>query len=387
MIEPQQAQDIFGRQFDARADVVVTSPGRVNLIGEHVDYNDGLVMPMAIDRGTTLAARRNGTSTVRLWADRFAQADCFSLDDLAAPGEHAWSNYVRGVVSLLAADGVEVCGADVVIASDLPVGGGLSSSASLEVGTAMTFLELAGATMAPLAIARLCQRAEHQFAGVPCGLMDQYAVVFGQEGMAVAMDCRTNTHNLVPADHPSLGWMILDSNAPRTLAGSGYAQRRAECDKALAVLRKLHGVKSLRDATLEMVESSERKLGKAPTRRARHVVTEIQRVREAADYLRLARYDLVGRLMYHSHLSLADDFEVTIPELDHVVKVARDTLGVYGCRMTGGGFGGCLIALTAVEAQAFFAERVGRSYQARFGRELSILTTAPADGARVHRIP
>ncbi|MCG3178680.1 MAG: Galactokinase [Phycisphaerae bacterium] len=387
MIDPQQAIDLFAEQFTGRPDLLVHSPGRVNLIGEHVDYSDGLVMPMAIDRGTTLAVRARDDGAVNLFARRFGAGDRFDLGGVDQPGRERWSNYVRGVAALLLGRGLSLRGADITIDGDLPVGGGLSSSASLEVGAALAFLEAAGATLPPLELARLCQQAEHEYAGVPCGLMDQYSIVFGTEGMAVLLDCRSATHELVPADHAAVGWLIIDSCAPRELASGEYAKRRSECDRALAILRKANrGLTSLRDATLDMIEASQRKLGDLLTRRARHVVTEIARVREGAEYLRMERYDLFGRVMYSSHLSLARDYEVSIDALDHIVAAGDDTLGVYGCRMTGGGFGGCCIALLAVEAAGFFAERVGASYHERFGRSLSASAARPSPGARVQRL-
>ena len=387
MIEHEQAVHLFAERFAGRPELVVDSPGRVNLIGEHVDYNGGLVMPMAIGRGTTVAIRRRDDRRVTLWAQAFEQADGFDLDDVQTPGEHHWSSYVRGTAALLAARGLDLLGADVLIASDLPVGGGLSSSASLEVGSALAFLGLAGAALEPLELALLCQQAEHEYAGVPCGLMDQYAVVFGRAGQAVRLDCRQMTHELVPADHEAIGWIILNTRAPRNLGAGGYAQRRNDCDRALAVLRKLgNDIETLGDATLEMVEAAEGKLGPTLMRRARHVVSEIARVREGGDYLAMERYDLFGRLMYSSHVSLAQDYQVSIDALDHIVSVARDTLGVYGCRMTGGGFGGCTIALMAAEAMGFFAERVGASYAECFGRELGVLAARPSDGARVTQL-
>jgi galactokinase len=378
MIPTEQVIELFQQRFAARPEFVVHSPGRVNLIGEHVDYNGGLVLPMAIDREDR---------KVVAWAETVAQQDSFDLDRLGRANKCDWCNYVRGVAALLVRAGVDVPGADVVIASDLPIGGGLSSSASLEVGMAYALLSLAGAEMDRLRLAQLCQQAEHQFAGVPCGLMDQYAVVFGRAGQAIRMDCRTLEHQLVPCDHEAIAWVVLDSKAPRKLAASGYAKRRKECDKALAIIRKAgHEVTSLGEVTLEMLLACEDRLGETLARRVRHVVTEIGRVVEGSDYLSIGRYDLFGRLMYASHRSLAGDYECSIEALDAIVESGEDTLGVYGCRMTGGGWGGCAIALLAVEAVRFFQERVTRVYRERFGREPGYLVAHPADGVRVERV-
>ncbi|MDD4890235.1 MAG: galactokinase [Phycisphaerae bacterium] len=388
MIESERALSVFAKQFGGgKPDLLVHSPGRVNLIGEHVDYNAGLVLPMAIDRGTTFAVRANGTKNVRLFAETFNAADSFDLSRVAKAGKCDWANYVRGVAALLLESGVDVPGADIAILSDLPVAGGLSSSASLEVGAATAFLGLAGATMEPLKLALLCQRAEHEYAGVPCGLMDQFAVVFGKVGHAIRMDCRTLEHQLVPCDHEAIAWVILDSRAPRKLAASGYAKRRKECDKALALLKKAgEKVETLRDVTVEMLEANEDRLGATLASRVRHVVTEIGRVVEGSEYLAIGQYDLFGRLMYASHRSLTTEYEASIDALDHIVETGADTLGVYGCRMTGGGWGGCAVALLAVEATRFFQERVTRSYVKKFGREPGYVVARPSDGVRVERV-
>ena len=387
MVNSEQALAIFAQHFGGKADVLVHSPGRVNLIGEHVDYNGGLVLPMAIDRGTTIAARQRTGRKVSVWADAFSQLDEFDLDRPGKAGKHDWCNYVRGVAALLEASGVKLGGAELTIATDLPVGGGLSSSASLEVGSAMAFLALAGASMDPVKLAQLCQRAEHDYAGVPCGLMDQFAVVFGKAGHALRMDCRGLERQHVPCDHEAIAWVVLDSKSPRKLAGSGYARRRKECDKALALLRKAGlAVESLRDVTVEMLEANEDRLGPTLASRVRHVVTEVGRVVEGSEYLAIGRYDLFGRLMYASHRSLATDYECSIAELDAMVDSGSDTLGVYGCRMTGGGWGGCAIALLAVEATRFFQERVTQSYQAKYGRVPGYTVVRPADGARIEKV-
>lgn len=383
----EQSLSVFAAQFGGRPDRIVQSPGRVNLIGEHVDYNGGLVLPMAIDRGTALAARRTDGRTITLWADRFAQRDSFDLGRVNKAGAHDWSDYVRGVAALLLDAGVDVPGAEIAILSDLPVGGGLSSSASLEVGAAMALLALAGATMDPLKVALLAQKAEHEYAGVPCGLMDQFAVAFGKAGHAIRMDCRTMEHQLVPCDHEAVAWVILDSKAPRKLGASGYAKRRKECDKAVALLRKVGlPVETLGDVTIEMLEAHQDRLGETLAKRVRHVVTEISRVVEGSEYLALGQYDLFGRLMYASHRSLALEYEASIDALDQIVASAADTLGVYGCRMTGGGWGGCTIALLAAEAVRFFQERVTGSYREKFGREVGYLIAHAGDGVRVESV-
>ena len=305
---------------------VWTAPGRVNLIGEHTDYNGGFVLPIAIDRYTTVAAGPRDDGVLR--------AHSLQMSD-----DSGWTKYVDGVARALAEEGVRVGGADVVVDSNVPTGAGLSSSAALEVAAAAALSSLAGAALEPLVLATVAYRAETSYVGVPVGIMDQTVVAIAQEGHALFLDTRTLETEHVPFDPSSAGLhvIVIDSGVRRRLDDGRYAERRRECEAAAAAL----GVDQLRDASLEQVEGAA--VDETLRRRARHVVTEDGRVERAVELLRAGDLVGLGPLLVASHASLRDDFEVSCPELDRIVDTAMGR-GAVGARMTGGGFGGCAIA-------------------------------------------
>jgi galactokinase len=302
------------------------------------------------------------------------------LDGSERPGEPAWANYLRGVVSGFCQRGLAPPSLNAVILSDVPLGGGLSSSAALEVATA-TLLEAAtGVRLDPREKARVCQRAEHDFAGVPCGLMDQLTSVFGDETGALLIDCASEEVRVVPFGDPDVEVVICNSNVKHALADGFYARRRGECAEAARLL----GVSSLREATAAMVETSRKIADPTVRRRARHVLTENLRTITAAHHLEACEFVKVGALMYESHRSLRDDFEVSSPELDALVDVAREIGepgGVLGARMTGGGFGGCIVALVRSQHVNAVAKRLEREYAARTGHSATTFVSRPARGA------
>jgi galactokinase len=360
---------------------VVRSPGRVNLIGEHTDYNDGFVLPAALDLGTWVAAAPRDDGRLHTVAARLDACDDVPLDDLRPRGGPAWTRYVRGVAALLQEAGGILAGAELFIDGDLPLSGGLSSSASLELGVGLALADLAGFSIARRDLALLAQRAEHEFAGVMCGIMDQFAVAFGQAGHALLIDCRTL--QVKPVSFPdTVRILILDSAVPRTLAGSAYNQRRAECQEAV---RRLQGrypkVQALRDATLAMLAAAG--LEGVVLRRARHVVTENTRVLESVAALRRGDVGLLGRLMNASHASLRDDYEVSGPELDALAEIANDTPGVHGARLTGAGFGGSCVALVAAAQAEAAADSIMDRYRERTGRPGQAFFCTPAQGVHV----
>jgi len=322
---------------------VVRAPGRVNLIGEHTDYNEGFVLPAAIDRYTTVELREHEVRTFEVEALDLGEADLFSLD--AIERTRSWRDYVRGVVDLVR----PAAGGSVRIESDVPRGAGLSSSAALEVAVGRALdRDLPGEQLALLA-----QRAENEFVGVQCGIMDQFTVALGLAGHALLLDCRDLSYRHIPIPD-GVTILVCDSHVERRLADSGYNNRRAACERAAAAL----GVAALRDATLEQVETLPDEL----RRRARHVVTENARTLAAADALERGDTATMGRLMLESHVSLRDDYEVVPPELDELAAVVRAVDGCHGSRLTGGGFGGCTVALVAtdaVDAARDVAERWG----------------------------
>jgi galactokinase len=306
------------------------APGRVNLIGEHTDYNDGFVLPAAIDRFTTVESQPRADRVVHVEATDLGETDAFELD--AIEPTTTWRDYVRGVVQLLELEH----GADLKIESTVPRGAGLSSSAALEVAVGRAL-----SSMAPTELALLAQRAENEFVGVQCGIMDQFTVALARAEHALLLDCRDLSYRHIPIP-AGVAIVVCDSHVERRLAASGYNERRAACEEAARLL----GVVALRDAAPEQLDALPDELRK----RARHVVTENARTLAAADALAAADLDTVGALMLESHVSLRDDYEVVPPELDELAAVVRRVEGCYGSRLTGGGFGGCTVALVAAAA-------------------------------------
>jgi galactokinase len=378
----------FAERFGGPPRWLAAAPGRVNLIGEYTDFNGGFVLPMAIDRYLVIAAapaRRpeaREAARLRIHSAAVGSTAEIPLDAPVAPGPPTWANYVRGVVAGFRARGAIPPALDAVAVSDVPVGGGLSSSAALEVAAA-TLLEAAtGTALDPLDKARLCRQAEHDYAGVPCGLMDQATAVLGDAGGALLIDCQAETARLVPLADPEVSVLVCNSNVRHALGDGAYARRRAECDEAARAL----GVASLRDTTEAAVEAARASMDPVIHRRARHVAGENARTLAAAAALAAGDAAAAGRLMYESHRSLRDDFEVSCPELDTLVDLARDigpAGGVLGARMTGGGFGGCTVTLVRAARVAAVAEALAREYRRRHGRALTSFLTRPARGAHL----
>lgn len=359
---------------------IYRAPGRINLIGEHTDYNDGFVMPVAIDRYLTVTAEARADRRVTARSDLYPGDATFELD---APGRGpagAWSDYVRGTAAVLERRGHRLQGADLTIASDIPAGAGLSSSAALEIASGYALLDLAGRPVDLIDLARAAQQAEHEFAGTRCGLMDQFIVCHGRKGHAVRLDTRTLEAEWLPLPE-DVRIVVCNTMTKHALATDGYNERRADCEagvRALAV--RLPRIRALRDVSLAELEANRDAVSDRVFRRCRHVVTENARALSAADALRdgdLARF---GVLMGASHASLRDDYEVSTPELDLMVEAARDAGGALGARMTGGGFGGCVVALVRVEAAEAFARRVSRQYEARSGRAADIYACRTSNG-------
>jgi galactokinase len=361
---------------------MAAAPGRVNLIGEHTDYNDGFVLPMAIERYTLLAADRNTTGVVTLHSLTTGETATFNVRGGVERGEPAWSNYVRGVIAGFQQAGSKIPGFDAVIDSSLPYGGGLASSAALEVATATLLEAMDGKTLDPLDKALLCQRAEHDFAGVPCGIMDQFTSILGREDTALLLDCRSRTTTPVPMTDPAVSVLIINTNVRHRLQESEYAKRRARCEEAARVLK----VPALRDTTLEALESARRQMGPVVFRRARHVVSENERTLQTAKAIQASDWPVVGKLMYASHASLRDDYEVSCPELDAAVEIMQhigENGGVIGCRMTGAGFGGCVVSLVNTDAVPSITRAIDGPYEKRTGRQATIFSSRPGAGARI----
>ena len=365
---------------------VIRAPGRVNLIGEHTDYNDGFVFPMAIEPEVRIVCRARTDGRVRLASTIFPDSISeFSLNgQIAAGPKGSWDNYSRGVAAELVEAGIPLVGMDALISNTLPVGGGLSSSAAVEVATARALLKLAGTEMDPGRVALLCQKAEHEYAGVPVGIMDQTIVAGAKAGHAMLLDCRDLTKQFIPIDTRELRVVVVNSMVKHELSGGEYAQRRKQCEEGVAEFRRTNPtVRALRDVHLSDVEAARGKLSDVVFRRCRHVVSENERTTKAASELHHRNYEEVGQLMVQSHASLRDDYEVSTPELDFLVEESIQIRGVYGARMTGGGFGGCIVALAQARAVEPLAERLKQSYPQKFGKEPMLFATSPTAGASV----
>jgi galactokinase len=373
----QRFRERFGRE--AR---IYRAPGRVNLIGEHTDYNDGFVLPAAIDLATVVAAAQNGSRELRILAADLDQEASCALDEPDPRPRRHWSDYARGVAVELERSGRRLAGADLVVASEVPLGAGLSSSAALEVATAWALLDLAGETPDPREVALLCQRAENAFVGTRCGIMDQFASCHGAAGHALLLDCRSLELRRVPLSG-EVALLVCDSGVKHELAAGEYNRRRAECEQAVAILaRFLPGIRALRDVSEGSLTGLRRELPDAIFRRCRHVVGENRRVLETAAALEAGDLARAGEQLHASHESLRDDYEVSCRELDALVDAARRCAGVYGSRMMGGGFGGCTINLVRRDALRDFIDQVGADYLARHGRRPWIRSCRPAGGAQ-----
>jgi galactokinase len=351
------------------------APGRVNLIGEHTDYNLGFVLPVALDLATTIATSPNTDGKLRIHSEDRGETREF---DVAALGSmepaHAWTDYPIGVARELIALGIEIEAANLFICSTVPEGSGLSSSAALEVSSALAFLR--GRALDRLELAKLCQRAERNFVGMPCGIMDQYISVFGRDHSAVEIDCRSLGHRLVTLPD-GITFVAVNTMVKHALSGSAYRDRVAECAAACEVL----GVASLRDVSPEQFAANEQRLTDPVRRRARHVVTEDARVNRFVDAASRNDLEAMGRLMVESHRSLQHDYEVSCEELDFLVDSAITLDGVLGSRMTGGGFGGCTVTALRVSAEGSFRSAIGAAYQGKYGITPAMYTCTPSAGA------
>lgn len=374
-------EDAFRKAFGSPPEVVVRAPGRVNLIGEHTDYNDGFVLPAAIDRYIAFAGRKRNDRIVHAHSLDFNDAVEFSLDSIERDAQHSWSNYLRGVSKLLERDGHRLAGADVVFGGDVPREAGLSSSAAVEVAAAVFWQRLMSLKLDPVYIVKLARRAENEFVGVPCGIMDQFISALGREEHALFLDCRNLAYRHVPL-RGDVKIVVCNSAVKRALAQSEYEVRLKQCRQAVAQLGTAGlAVRSLREVDPEDLETASGSLSELLLRRARHVVGENQRVLEAVRVLEESDLERFGELMNESHESLRDDYEVSSKELDVLVELAQKQPGVLGARMTGAGFGGCTVNLVRADAAETFAEAVRKGYQEALGLQAEIYVCQASNGA------
>ncbi len=369
---------IFGGK---RPSILARAPGRVTLIGSHTDYNGGLVMPVTVDRDVTVLGRRRRDDRVRLHSLRFAETVEFSLDDIKRSSSPFWLNYPKGVAQVLQVSGVSLYGLDGIIGSDLPPGGGMGSSAALEVATALTFLAASDFNLVPRDLAILCRKAENDFVGVKCGIMDQFSSIYGRKGRCLFLDCLSlDYERIVFPDGFKI--VVCDTGARHRLSASSYNRRRRECEEGVKRLRKyLPGIEFLRDATVSDLRKYGKHLPEAVRKRCLHVVEENRRTELAARKLAAGDLKGFGRLLDQSHRSSRDLFECSTPELDFLVEEARKLKGVAGARLTGAGFGGCTVNLVEEGSVAGFKKKVADAYRGRFGQDPKIYVCRTAPGA------
>ncbi len=371
----------FSEAFGSLPDVVVRAPGRVNLIGEHTDYNEGFVLPVAIDRAIYIAARARADRQVRLLALDMGQRAEFTLDAIVRDEAAMWSNYVRGVALFLQEAGYALRGLDGVIQGDVPRGAGLSSSAALEMAAALAFVATSGLALDRVQMALIGRRAENEFVGVQTGIMDQFISALGRRDHALWIDCRSLDYRLVPLP-ADVRLVVADSGVRRGLVASAYNQRRAECEEGVRRLaERLPGIRALRDVSVAAFEAHKDVLPEPVRRRVQHVVYENQRVLDAVAALERGDLAAMGRLMDASHTSLRDLYEVSGPELDALVEIARSVPGCLGARLTGAGFGGCTVNLVEQRAVPAVVAAIERDYPARTGRTPRVYICRAVDGA------
>ncbi len=370
----------FNEKFGG-APSLFRAPGRVNLIGEHTDYNDGFVMPAALEMSTWVAIRKAPGRRVSAHALLVNETVTFDLDEADPKRRGQWADYVRGVAVMLERAGHRLGGAEMTIGSDVPLGAGLSSSAALEVAVGAAMLGVSGRNLDLTQLALIAQQAENEFIGMRCGIMDQFISCHGKAGHALMLDCRSLDYRLAPMN-PSAKLVICNSMVHHAHAGGEYNLRRKDCELGVEELSKvIDGVRALRDVTPAQLERHRNVLPETTYRRCRHIVTENERVLRSLAALNAGDLKLFGRLMNQSHASMRDDFEITCKELDILADLAWKTPGVLGSRMTGGGFGGCTVSLVEAEAVERFIADVPRAYEAATGIKPDIFIGSPGDGA------
>ena len=380
-VVPDEIVKSFRNRFRSEArPEIYRAPGRVNLIGEHTDYNLGFVFPIALEMACHVAIAPADHGKLRLYAEDLGEDFELEVDSIAAARPTGtWSDYTVGVAQQLSKAGFQITPSDVYVASEVPVGSGLSSSAALEIASA--FALLGSQQMPSLEIAKLGQRAEIEFVGVPCGIMDQYASVFGREGAAIQIDCRSLEHEYVSIPE-SVKIVAVNSMVKHELGTSAYRERVNECQQAVAAIKAADKtVESLRDVSLAFFEEIQDSIPPVPRRRARHVISEDQRVLDLAGAARTGDLSEMGRLFVASHRSMQYDYEISCEEIDFLVDTAIKLPGVYGSRMTGGGFGGCTVNLLAPEGVEAFRSSLGRDYEKRYGKRAAFYDCKPAHGA------
>ena len=364
--------------------LTIQAPGRINIIGEHTDYNDGFVLPATIDKKNTINICRNGTPAhANIFAKKIGEIFSFSLNKYSRL-KNGWPNYIMGVVNELQKRGANIAGFDAHIESNVPIGAGMSSSAALECGLAFALNEIFNLGFEKKQLAKICQMAEHNFVGVECGIMDQYTSMMGEKDHAVLLDCRSLKHQYIPFKLGEYQLLLLNTNVSHSLANSEYNARRVECEEGVYILQKKYPATThLRDITIGQLSFCSNILPPKIFRRCRHVVQENARVLNAATALRQNKLEKLGRLMYQSHSSLQKDYGVSCPELDFLVNATINKNYILGSRMMGGGFGGCTINIIEKKKAQFFLDDITEKYRKQFGIDLTNYSVTIENGAGI----
>lgn len=363
--------------------ITVQSPGRINIIGEHTDYNDGFVFPAAVDLVVKVHMKKNGSpQTANITATDAKASYSFDLLNFS-PIASGWENYVMGVISELQKLGGKIEGFDASFTGNVPIGGGMSSSAALECSFAYALNELFDLGFTTAQLIKASQMAEHHFVGTKCGIMDQFASMMGKKDQVILLDCRSLEYQYFPLDLGDYQVLLLDTNVSHALASSEYNTRRSECEMGIAHLKKSYpGIKNLRDVSPDQLEKRKGDMEELIYRRCRHVVSENARVLEAAKAMQEGNHQALGELIYQSHFSLQNDYEVSCPELDFLVQQTLDKDYVLGSRMMGGGFGGCTINIIRKDKATEFTQLISKKYQDEFGQQLTPISTSIGDGTK-----
>jgi galactokinase len=380
----ERALESFRGKFGGEPEGVALAPGRVNVIGEHTDYTGGFVLPMAIDRETVVAFRSKAGREATAFSVDYSDESTFSVEAPDRVEGHHWSNYVRGVAHVLAEAGHTVAAVDMAVAGDVPQGAGLSSSAAIEVAAVLAFDAASGLGLDPVTQIKLAQRAENEFVGVNCGIMDQFVSRLGERDRCLRIDCRDLTMTPVPISSEDLRVVVCDTGVTRKLSAGEYNARRSACERAAA---KIVGEDDalLREVSLTQLLSCKDRLTEQEYNRALHVLRENERVGLMCEALAERRYEAAGKLLYDSHQSLRDLYAVSCPELDAMVEIARHVDGAYGARLTGAGFGGCTVSLVRSGTEGALGEAVKKEYPGRTGKTPRVFVFEPGPGARVER--
>lgn len=375
-------QEKFLNLFNEKP-LIVRSPGRVNIIGEHTDYNDGFVLPAAINKAIYLAITARTDEQVHLYSSEFNASFQTTLSQMR-PAKEVWPNYILGVADQLVKRGYVIRGFNLVIDGDIPIGSGLSSSAAVECATAFALNALFDLNITKLDLALIAQKAEHEFAGVLCGIMDQFASVFGKKDQVIRLDCRSLEYEYVPLKLEGHQLLLLNTNVKHSLASSEYNTRRNQCERGVALVKKHHPeVESLRDVTMDMLLRYVKDSDELIYRRCKYIIEENQRLLEGCEDLINGRIDYLGQKMFQSHEGLRREYEVSCPELDFLVDAVKNHPGVLGARMMGGGFGGCTINIVKENAVDQLVRELSRAYNEKMQKELTPIPAVIEEGTQV----